>query len=282
MHSTPWLVLVLCLSTANAWAGDWSLVWSDEFDRPGPPDPSKWGYEEGFMRNRELQYYTRARQENARVADGALIIEARKERRRNRDYNTDNKPVRRAGWRRTRKFADYTSASLITRGKASWRYGRIEVRARLPAGTGIWPAIWMLGDNIGDVGWPACGEIDVMEYVGFEPETIHANVHTKKYNHVQKTSKGAKIVIPKPYEDFHVYAIEWDASRIDVFVDQEKYFSYVNERTGADAWPFDKKQYLIINIAVGGDWGGRKGIDDSIFPQRMTVDYVRVYQKTRE
>ena len=275
-----WWLLSLYLSGGAACAGEWSLVWSDEFNHDGPPDTGKWSHEEGFIRNRELQYYTSS-PANARVADGTLIIEARKERHQNASYNPNDKPGRRANWRRTREFADYTSASLITRGKASWRYGRIEVRAKLPTGRGMWPAIWLLGDDIGTVGWPACGEIDVMEYVGFDPDTIHANVHTRKYNHVQKTSKGAKIVIPKPYEDFHVYVVEWDANRITIFVDNKKYFCFVNEGTGTDAWPFDKKLYLILNIAVGGDWGGRHGIDDGIFPQRMTVDYVRVYQKTQ-
>ena len=157
----------------------WELVWADEFNGKGLPDQSKWDYEVGFIRNREKQYYTKARLENARVENGMLIIESRKEK-----YEK----------------GDYTSASLHTRYKAKWLYGRIEVRAKLPTGRGMWPAIWMLGANYGKVRWPACGEIDIMENVGFNPDMIHANVHTKAYNHVKRTNKGSKIEAEKPYE----------------------------------------------------------------------------------
>lgn len=235
----------------------WKLVWADEFDYTGLPDSSKWDYEVGYIRNNELQYYTRARQENARVKDGMLIIEARKE------------PY--AGY-------GYTSASLITYGKASWRYGRVEVSARLPTGNGMWPAIWMLGMNIGAAGWPACGEIDIMENVGFEPDRIYGNIHTTAYNHVKKTGKGANIQVSSPYNEFHVYAVEWFADRIDFFVDDQKYFTFKNEDAGNDVWPYDKELYLILNIAVGGSWGGMNGVDDRVFPQQFTIDYVRVYQ----
>jgi len=253
---------------------DWNLVWADEFDKPAQPDPAKWTYEEGFIRNNELQYYTRARRENARVENGMLVIEAAKERYRI-PLDSPGSGKRNKG----REYADYTSASLTTLGKASWTYGRIEVRAKLPAGRGMWPAIWTLGTNIGEVGWPACGEIDIMENVGFDPDTIHANIHTKSYNHVMGTNKGSQITIPKPYQDFHVYAIEWRPERLDFFVDKTKYFTFENEGKGANAWPYDKPQHLILNIAVGGAWGGQKGIDETVFPQRMYVDYVRVYQR---
>jgi beta-glucanase (GH16 family) len=173
---------------------------------------------------------------------------------------------------------------VTSRGKVTWRYGRIEVRAKLPTGRGTWPAIWMLGTGQRGheqrrVGWPACGEIDIMENVGFAPNVIHANVHTAKYNHVKGNGKGAKITVEKPYDAFHVYAIEWNKDRIDFFVDDKKYFTYENEGTGTDAWPFDSPHYLILNIAIGGSWGGQHGIDDTIFPQEMLIDYVRVYQK---
>src|SRR5215469_12052083 len=144
------------------YAADWKLVWSDEFDKPGLPDSTKWGYETGFVRNHEKQFYTGGRRENARVENGTLIIEARKEQ-----Y----------------KDAEYTSASLTTQGKASWAYGRIEMRAKLPTGRGIWPAFWMLGTGHGKgVKWPDCGEIDIMELVGFHPETVEAHCHTAKYS----------------------------------------------------------------------------------------------------
>lgn len=237
----------------------WALRWHDEFDGTGLPDSAKWGYEHGFIRNDEKQFYTRRRTENARQENGHLVITARKE-----SY---------------RDTAEYTSASLITRGKASWTYGRIEVRADLPSGRGMWPAIWMLGTNIDEVGWPACGEIDIMEYVGFEPNTIHANVHTAAFNHVDGTAKGSGIEVEAPDEGFHTYAVEWTADRIDVFVDGRNYFTFENSGEGVEEWPFDRPHYLILNAAVGGAWGGQEGIDDSIFPQEYRIDYVRVYEQ---
>jgi beta-glucanase (GH16 family) len=137
----------------------------------------------------------------------------------------------------------------------------------------------MLGSNQDKAGWPACGEIDIMENVGFDPDTIHGTVHTAKYNHVKKTQKGARIVVPRPYEDFHVYAMEWDENQLDIFVDGKRYFSFANEKSGPEAWPFDQPMYLILNVAFGGSWGGQQGIDDSTLPQSMAVDYVRVYAR---
>jgi beta-glucanase (GH16 family) len=269
------IVGLLTLASLPVWAAEWKLVWSDEFDRLGAPDPAKWNYEVGFIRNGEAQYYTRDRRENARVENGMLVIEARKERFKNPAFDPAAQGRRR--WRGG-EFAEYTSASLTTRGKASWTYGRIEVRAKLPAARGTWPAIWTLGTNF-DRNWPACGEIDIMEFVGFDPGVIHANVHTSKYNHVKKNGKGGQIAIPDASEAFHVYALEWDAEKLDFFVDNHKYFTYRNEGSGTDAWPFDKDQYLILNLAIGGAWGGQKGIDEAAFPQRYYIDYVRVYQK---
>lgn len=238
----------------------WRLVWADEFDVDGLPDSARWTYEEGLIRNNEAQYYTRARPENARVEDGALIIESRKEQF---------------------EGADYTSASVTTRGRAAWRYGRIEVRAKLPTGRGTWPAIWMLGTNISEVGWPECGEIDIMENVGFDPNRIHANIHTAAFNHADGTNKGASILVEEPYANFHVYAVEWYEDRMDFFVDERKTFTFANTGGGIDEWPFDLPHYLIPNTAIGGAWGGRQGIDESIFPQRFTIDYVRVYERER-
>jgi beta-glucanase (GH16 family) len=268
---------LFALVTIPALAGDWKLVWSDEFDKPGLPDAAKWNYEVGFIRNNEAQYYTRARSENARVENGMLIIEARKEPFRNPGYDPSAQGTSLA--RRNREFADYTSASLTTRGKANWTYGRIEVRAKLPPGRGTWPAIWTLGTNSSQVGWPACGEIDIMEFVGFDPGIIHANVHTKKYNHVMKNGKGSRISISDASEVFHNYVLEWDQNHLDFFVDDKKYFTYTNEGSGVDAWPYDKDQFLILNLAIGGAWGGAKGIDETCFPQRYYIDYVRVYQR---
>jgi beta-glucanase (GH16 family) len=268
---------VLLLAGTSSQASEWKLVWSDEFDRPGLPDPAKWGYEEGFIRNNEDQFYTRARTENARVENGMLVIEARKERFKNPAYDpaaTGNRSARRG-----REFAEYTSASLVTRGKASWVHGRVEVRAKLPGGRGTWPAIWMLGTNITQVGWPACGEIDIMEFVGFDPGVIHANIHTRKYNHAQGSGKGSSTKLPDASDAFHNYAVEWDGSRMDFFVDDQKYFTYENEKSGTEAWPYDQPQYLILNLAIGGAWGGQKGIDPACFPQKYCIDYVRVYER---
>ena len=235
----------------------WSLVFADEFDAPGALDPAKWAYEIGYVRNDEKQYYT-SRSENVRAEAGNLVIEGRKE---------------------VYQGYGYTSASINTRGRFEFLYGRVEVRAKLPTGNGTWPAIWMLGTSISQVGWPTCGEIDIMENVGFEPTRIHGTVHTAAYNHVQGTAKGANLTIANPWEDFHVYAMEWHSDRIDVFVDGQKYFTFRNEGTGSRTWPFDKPQYLLVNLAVGGAWGGQKGIDDSRFPHRYLVDYVRIYKQ---
>jgi beta-glucanase (GH16 family) len=230
-------------------------VWQDEFDGAGQPDPGRWDYEVGFVRNKERQYYTRNRPQNARVEDGMLIIEAHRE------------PF---------QGGDYTSASLTSR--ANWTYGRIEVRAKLPKGRGTWPAIWTLGTNIREVGWPRCGEIDIMEHVGFDPGRIHSNIHTAAYNHVQRTNKGNSIQVPRPDDEFHVYSIAWTPAQIESFVDGQRYFSFSKEPGGDAVWPFDKAQYLILNLAIGGSWGGQKGIDDAAFPTRFVIDYVRVYR----
>jgi beta-glucanase (GH16 family) len=250
----------------------WRLVWSDEFDRPGLPDPAKWTYEKGFVRNREAQYYTVSRPENARVENGVLVIEGRKEAYTAPDGKT----------------AQYTSASVTTEGRFDLTYGRVEVRARLPRGRGMWPAIWMLGTNIRTIGWPRCGEIDIMEFVGHEPEKVFATVHWFDPEKTDKktgkkggtASLGGNLPGQAPSDGFHLYAAEWSADRMDFSYDGNTYFSYPLEKAGAgEANPFRKPHYLIMNLAVGGSWGGQKGIDDMVFPQRYEIDYVRFYQK---
>jgi beta-glucanase (GH16 family) len=237
------------------------LVWADEFDRPGLPDSTKWKYDVGGngWGNNELQYYTPRRVENARVENGKLIIEARKEL-----YQGKN----------------YTSARLLTQGKTAWTYGRIEALAKLPKGVGTWPAVWMLGQNISTAGWPRSGEIDIMEHVGFDEGVVHGTVHTEAYNHAKKTQKGNQITVNGVTTSFHLYAIEWTADRIDFFVDDQKYYSVEKAALGGTEaqWPFDQPFFLLLNLAVGGNWGGQKGVDETIWPQRMEVDYVRVYQ----
>jgi beta-glucanase (GH16 family) len=246
------------------------LAWSDDFskDPDGLPDPAKWGYEEGFIRNHESQYYTKARTENARIENGQLIIEGRKE-----DFPYGD------SLDHLKKPAHYTSAALETIGKASWTYGRIEVRAKLPAGKGVWPAIWTLGINEKDpkVGWPRCGEIDIMELVGKEPGVIHGTIHYSTDG--KHASQGHSLNTDHPENGFHLYAVDWTPDRIDFFVDDKNYLSFdVSKANDGGQNPFHKPHYLILNLALGGDWGGP--IDVSIFPQRMTVDYVRIYQKT--
>ncbi|MBM7556747.1 RICIN domain-containing protein [Halanaerobacter jeridensis] len=239
--------------------GQWRLVWSDEFNYHGLPDSSKWGYDVGAGKwgNNELQYYTENRSENARVENGKLIIEAR------RDYY---------GGR------DYSSARLVTENKADWKYGRIEVRAKLPSGRGTWPAIWMLPTDWVYGGWPDSGEIDIMEHVGYNPTKIYGTVHTAAYNHMKGTQKSGNVDGGSWESSFHTYAIDWYRDRIDFFVDDNLYYSF-SKHGGSAEWPFDQRFYLILNIAVGGDWGGVEGVDPNIWPQRMEVDYVRVYKQ---
>ncbi len=248
------LFLLLIITAASA---EQKLIWSDEFDYEGLPDSSKWTYETGFVRNRELQFYTRARLENARVENGMLIIETRHD-------NFQNSPI--------------TSASVTTEGKAEWCCVRIEVRAKLPTGLGMWPAIWLLGSNRRVVGWPACGEIDIMENVGYEPDMIYGTVHTRANNHMTGTAKGGRITVDAPYDQFHVYAVDWRKDRLDFYVDDVKYFTYEKPGDGADVWPFDQPCYLILNTAFGGSWGGKHGVDPRILPQTFCIDYVRVYR----
>lgn len=237
------------------------LVWSDEFEKAGLPDPGKWAYDIGGngWGNNELQYYTDRRPENARIENGKLVIEARKE-----DYQS-------------RK---YTSARLLTLGKTTWKYGRVEAMAKLPKGIGTWPAIWMLGENIGTAGWPKCGELDIMEHVGYEEGVVHGTVHTLDYNHTKGTQKEGKVTVNNVTSEFHLYAIEWTDKQIDFFVDSQKYYTVQRSVLGGSEaqWPFDQPFFLILNLAVGGNWGGLKGVDDSIWPQRMEVDYIRIYQ----
>lgn len=252
--------LLLEKSKATPAALGYQLVWSDEFNNDGLPDSTKWNYEAGGhgWGNHELEYYTSNDSANAIVKKGKLNITARKEVKENRSY---------------------TSARLVTKNKAAFKYGKIEVRAKLPEGRGTWPAIWMLGTNVDKAGWPACGEIDIMEHVGYEKDTIRGTVHTEAYNHVKGTQKGRGVFIKDPYHSFHDYAIEWTPEKIEFILDGQTYYQFANEHVTAKEWPFDQPFYLILNLAIGGDWGGKMGVDDTIFPATMQVDYVRVFQK---
>jgi beta-glucanase (GH16 family) len=254
--------LAMLVGPANCLQAEkWKLVWSDEFNYQGLPDQTKWDFEEGFVRNDERQYYTRARLTNARVEGGTLVLECRKERFAPENHS----PV------------EYTSASLTTRNKASWQYGRVEVRAKLPQGRGVWPALWTLGTNISRVGWPACGEIDMMEFVGKEADKIHGTLHYAVDGKHQSDTESLRT--PRPFDDFHVYAVEWYPDRIDFFFDSAKYHTVLIDKAGkGNDNPFRKPHYLLMNFALGGSWGGQ--VDDTILPQKFLIDYVRVYEET--
>lgn len=251
------IALPACISSVNA-QSERKLVWNDEFNYKGLPDSAKWSYDVGGngWGNHELQYYTLKQPGNARVENGYLIIEAKKETIGNNAYS---------------------SARLVTKGKGDWTYGHIDVRARIPRGLGTWPAIWMLGSAT-PLKWPDDGEIDIMEHVGYNQGVVHASAHTRKYFHSIGTQKTATVSIPDCSEAFHVYSLDWDAETVSVLIDGRIYFTFKNEHSGKEAWPFDQPFHLLLNIAVGGDWGGQKGVDAGIFPQKMEIDYVRVYQ----
>jgi beta-glucanase (GH16 family) len=241
----------------------WTLVWSDEFAQAdgSSPDPAKWTYDTGGggWGNHELEYYT-SRTNNARIESGKLVIEARQE-----SYLGSN----------------YTSARFKTQTKASWTLGRIEARIQIPRGQGIWPAFWTLGANIGSVGWPNCGEIDIMENVGREPTLVHGTVHGPGYS--GNGGITAQYSLPGDAtfaDDFHIYGVEWTTNQIKWFVDGQQYFS-VNPASlpSGTTWVFTQPQFLLLNVAVGGGWPGNPD-GTTTFPQRMIVDYVRVYAPT--
>jgi beta-glucanase (GH16 family) len=235
------------------------LLWADEFDNNGLPDSAFWSYDEGDhgWGNNELQFYTHSNRENVWIENGALKITAR----RNILY-----PKR------------YTSARLVTKNKVYGKYGYIEVRAKLPEGIGTWPAIWMLPENNIYGGWPASGEIDIMEHVGYDPGVVHGTVHTLAFNHLKGTQKGKTKNVANFSSTFHVYAIDWQEDKIDFFIDGHHYHTFINTKNGNEEWPFDHDFHIILNIAIGGNWGGAKGVDESIWPQTMEIDYVRWYK----
>lgn len=257
---------VACAPKTSASAkAKWQLVWSDEFNYTGLPDSVKWGYDAGDgcpnvcgWGNNELQYYSVKRLENSRVENGNLVIEAHREKMGTKEYS---------------------SARLVSKGKGDWTYGRIEVRAKLPNGRGVWPAIWMLPTEWAYGGWPSSGEIDIMENVGYLPDSVYGSVHTKRFNHSIGTQVTGGVKSTTLSSGFHTYSIEWDAEKIDFFFNDQKYQTFYNKHEGPDAWPFDRNFHLILNIAVGGNWGGKMGVDTSVWPQKMFVDCVRVYQQ---
>jgi beta-glucanase (GH16 family) len=271
-HPWLWCSVALVLSLATPARAAWTLVWADEFEQANgtSPDSSKWGFDVGgggFGNNQ--QEYNTARTNNARIQDGHLVIEAKQENYMGRSY---------------------TSARMLTKGKAAWTYGRIEARIKIPRGQGIWPAFWTLGTNIdgaGGVGWPACGEIDIMENIGKtnnnEQGKIYGTIHGPAqgggpYN--GGAGVGSSYTLPggaKYADDFHIFAIEWTTNQIKWYMDDQQYFTATpNSLPAGGTWPFTKPQFILLNVAVGGNWPGYPS-NYTVFPQQMLVDYVRVY-----
>jgi beta-glucanase (GH16 family) len=236
-----------------------NLIWSDEFDTDGSPDSDKWNYDIGDgcpnlcgWGNGEKQYYT-SRSDNVIVENGILKIKAKKE---------------------SYEGSEYTSTRMLTQGKFAFTYGKVEVRAKLPSGGGTWPAIWMLGTNISSVGWPACGEIDIMEHAGNRQGIVSSALHTPSssggtINHGDQTISDVS-------QEFYVYMLEWNKDEMIFSVDGVEHYRYNPSNKNADTWPFDADQFLILNVAMGGTFGGT--IDSNFSESSMEIDYIRVYQ----
>jgi beta-glucanase (GH16 family) len=252
------VLLFSCKEKTAEPAKTYTLVWADEFDG-NSVNLDNWNFvlwDAGKVNNEWQQYV----EDTAyyKVEDGKLYITAKK--------TGENEK------------GGYTSTRLNSKQKREFKYGRIEFRAKMPEGRGTWPALWMLGSNHDEAGWPYCGEIDVMEYVGYEPSITHTNIHTKSdYGY---TNNKVSINLKSAEEEFHTYGVIWTKDEIKFYIDSPENIknTYAPKEKNVDNWPFDQPFYLIMNFAVGGTWGGREGVDDTIFPQSMVVDYVRVYQ----
>ena len=279
---TMMAVLAMLIAPQLLPAQEWKLIWSDEFNGTGRPDAATWNYEEGFVRNHEAQWY---QADNAFLQDGLLVIEARKEHRPNPTYRADGRY-----WGQQRPDIDYTSACLTSQGKREFLYGRLEVCARIPVDGGSWPAIWTLGSGMQ---WPSCGEIDVMEFYRIKDEPhILANVawgndrpfqpvwNSKKVPFTHFTNRDERWA-----QRFHVWRMDWDETSIRLYLDDElmnevPLSTTVNGSVGRHQNPFTRKQYILLNLALGGDCGGE--IDDSAFPMRYEIDYVRIYERVNK
>lgn len=246
--------------------GEWQPVWCDEFEYVGLPSSSLWNYDVGGggWGNAELQYYTNADIDNAYVANGYLTIEAFQESIGGRDYS---------------------SARLITKNKGDWTYGKIQIRAKVPGGKGTWPAAWMLPTDWEYGGWPDSGEIDIMEYVGYDQNTLHATIHTGAFNHSIGTQVGKARTIQNMETEFHVFEMEWEPNVIRFYINGYNFYTVSYDPDSSanvepwEAWPFDKDFHLLLNLAFGGNWGGATGIDATLDNMKYEIDYVRVYQK---
>lgn len=241
--------------TDKGWLFETVPVWSDEFSNTGLPDTTKWSYDVGGngWGNNELEYYTAGN--NASVANGILKIEARKE-----NFGGKN----------------YTSARMVTKNKGDFLYGRFEMKAKLQAGRGLWPAIWMLPTDSTYGGWPNSGEIDIMEQVGYDPNNIHITIHDQ--NNFGGNGITNSAIVPTATTAYHIYRSDWTPYAIRGYIDSVKVFEFVNNGKGPASWPFDKRFHILLNLAIGGNWGGAQGIDDAVFPAKMEIEYVRVYK----
>ncbi len=248
MRKIAFLLLIPVVGFSQAKKG--RLIWEENFNGKSL-DEKVWNFELGDhgWGNHERQMYTA---NNHVVKDGMLIITAKKEGDK------------------------YTSTRITTAGKKEFKYGYMEARAKLPVGKGIWPAFWMLGSNIGKVGWPMAGEIDILEYVGREPHMVFTSLHTKDSH--GNTVNTKKTNFENIEEGFHLYAVNWTADKIEFFVDDKPVYTFVPRDKSEEVWPFDQPFYFLLNVAVGGDFGGPE-VDDSIFPQQFIIDYIKVYQK---
>ncbi len=259
-------LLLLAIFAAAAWPvhAQWQLVWSDEFNGPvgAPPDPAKWTYDlgGGGWGNRELETYTQDPTNVSQDGNGNLAIHA----------------LQTSG-------GSYTSARLKTQGKFTTRYGRIEARIKIPYGQGIWPALWMLGDNIATVGWPACGEIDIMENIGREPDIVHGTLHGPGYAGSSPFTAAYSLPASQRFaDDYHVFAVQWSPDLVAFLVDEHEYYRVTRKQLEAPTpWVFDHPFFILLNVAVGGNWPGNPN-GTSAFPQTMLVDWVRVYDFSPE
>ena len=256
MKQSILLILFFCF-VLQAYPQKYKLVWSDEFNTPGLPDSTKWGYEVGKVRNNELQYYTYKRSENARIQDTVLIIEALKE---------------------AYKGSDYTSASLMSKLKGDWLYGKFEFSAKVPTGKGTWPAIWMMPTKNEYGGWPKSGEMDIMEYVGMSADNLYYTAHFEGTDGKGHQSSGKETTYPQPYSKFVNFTFIWSPTSLEWYADGVKKFTYTKSADDKRVWPYNKMFYMILNLAYGGEWGAQKGIDDTALPHQFLIDYVRVYQ----
>jgi len=250
MKNSIIVILLLCTLTP-VFGQSWNLVWSDEFNYLGLPDNTKWVHEVGLIRNQELQYYTNKRLENCKVVNGSLLIIGKKE---------------------LYKGSDYTSACITTEKKYNFKYGKVEARIKLPRGQGMWPAFWMLGQNISQVGWPQCGEVDIMEQINDEGKN-HGTMHWDNNGHKKYGS-----TVPCDVQQYHVYSIEWTENAIKWFLDGTKFWEGNIKDSINSTGEFHKPFYLMLNLAIGGSWPGSPDAT-TLFPDTMSVDYVRVYQQ---